>query len=156
MIEYLDGNVAYWHWIVFGIFCMSIEMLAPTMFFLLIGTSAVMVGVIDYVSPMSFSMQVVIWAVLSLGDTVVWFKVLKPIMKGRTQSGMALEQALGQTGMVTRFDITRGRGIMRFTVPLLGQEEWIILSKDKLTPGDTAKIDGLSGNSLLVSKSKEN
>jgi len=156
MIEYLDGHIAYWHWIVFGIVSMSIEMFAPTMFFLLIGTSAIMVGIIAFIMPLGFSTQVTIWAGLSLADTFVWFKVLKPIMKMRTKSGMALEQAVGQTGMVTKFDVARGRGVMRFTVPLLGQEEWTILSQDPISPGETVRVDGLSGNSLLVSKSKEN
>jgi len=44
------------------------------------------------------------------------------------------------------------RGTIRFPAPLLGADEWQILSQDSLSIGDRVSVVDLSGNSLIVKK----
>jgi len=42
--------------------------------------------------------------------------------------------------------------MLRFPAPLLGSDEWLIISQDDLTAGDRVSVIDLSGNSLIVKK----
>ena len=48
MVEWLDANILYWHWIVFGILLAGAEIFAPSFFLLWLGVSGVLVGLIRY------------------------------------------------------------------------------------------------------------
>ena len=44
------------------------------------------------------------------------------------------------------------RGKLRFPAPVLGADEWIIISTDELSVGDRVTVVDVSGNSLIVKK----
>jgi membrane protein implicated in regulation of membrane protease activity len=44
------------------------------------------------------------------------------------------------------------RGTVRFPAPVLGSDEWLIISQDDLDIGDRVSVVDLSGNSLIVIK----
>ena len=44
------------------------------------------------------------------------------------------------------------RGKVRFPAPVLGSDEWLIISQDELVVGDRVSVKDLSGNALIVEK----
>lgn len=152
MIEWLDTNIVYWHWVVFGLLLAALEIFVPSFFMLWLGVSAVIVGLLITVIDISFSTQLLTWIILSILCLLTWFKYVSPLIKTKSLSGMAHERILGKIGIVIEYSEVTKRGKIRFSVPLLGNEEWDILSEDKLSQGDRAVIVEVSGNSVIVKK----
>ncbi len=149
----MDFVILYWHWIVFGIILVLSEIFVATFFVLWFGVAAIVVGLLMLLIPtMPFAAQSVLWAIVSTALTVVWFKWLKPIAPDKTKAGLSREALLGQIGQVIKVPIDGNRGTVRFPAPVLGNDEWVILSNDILHIGDRVTVQELSGNSLIVSK----
>ena len=153
MVEWLDSNVLYWHWVVFGILLAGAEIFAPSFFLLWLGISCVLVGIISYFVPLSFSTEIILWGIFSLSSLVIWFKFVSPtIMKNKTLSGMSKEALIGQEGTVTEFSNSASKGRLRFSAPIVGNDEWGIRSESELTSGDRVIVTDISGNDLIVRK----
>jgi len=152
MIEFLNSHIEYWHWIVFGIILAVSEILVPSFVMLLLGVAAIVVGILVYSIDLLFSTQLIVWLVLSSVNTLAWFKFVMPRIKTKSFSGMAREEVVGAEGMVINFDNEVHKGQVRFTVPLLGQAEWSVISDDRLDAGDNVRVNNISGNSLIVSR----
>ena len=73
-------------------------------------------------------------------------------MKDRTKAGISREAAVGQTGIVTRVPHGDVRGIVRFSMPLLGADEWEFICNDDCSIGDRVEVVDVSGNTLLVNR----
>lgn len=152
MIEWLSNNVEYWHWIVFGLALAATEIFVPSFFLLWLGVSAILVGVISTLVDMSITTEIFLWTVFSILCLIGWFKVISPRMKDKTRSGMAMESLIGQSGLVIEYNPSTYRGRIKFPVPLLGEDEWSIISEAELKQGDRAQVVDVSGNSLVVKK----
>lgn len=150
-MDWLNSHVAYWHWMVLGLLLVASEIFIPSFVMLWFGASAVAVGLILAVVELTFPVQLLIWAVLSAVDLFVWFRFVHPKMKNKSLSGMAREQAVGQEGMVISKGEKFGHGLMRFSVPLLGSEEWFFICNDPIEVGDRLRVEDVSGNKLIVS-----
>ena len=81
-----------------------------------------------------------------------WFEYVRPLSRDNTKEDLSKEALLGQIGQV--LDPPNGEkfGMLRFPAPLLGSDEWLIISQDALTAGDRVSVIDLSGNSLIVTK----
>ncbi|MGH1487136.1 MAG: NfeD family protein [Cellvibrionaceae bacterium] len=153
MIEWLDGNVLYWHWIVFGLLLITLELFAPVFVMLWLGLAAIIIGIIDLVIPLSFSIQLVIWAILSTVFLFLWHKYISPKMTNQTLAGLSREAIIGQIGMVVFYSEEQGRGKLKFPAPIVGNDEWeFIYSGDPLNNGDKVQVADISGNSLIVKR----
>ncbi len=152
MVEWLDANIVYWHWIVFGLVLVLFEIFVPSFFMLWLGISATIVGIIMTMTTIIFSTQLLIWIMLSTLCLVTWFKYISPMIKTKSLSGMALENLLGKVGTVINYNEETQRGLIKFPAPLLGNEEWEVICEEKLVQGDRAVITEISGNSLIVKK----
>ena len=153
-MEWLDTNVAYWHWIVLGFALSALEIFVPSFFMIWLGVSAIAVGVVTWVFPLSFTAEILFWGLLSLTCLITWFRFVSPKMKDVTKSGMGREALLGQIGTVLEFNHGTTRGMLRFPAPLLGEDEWRFISQDKLTSGDKVVVTDTSGNDLIVKPNK--
>ena len=153
-MEWLNTHIEYWHWIVLGLVLAGIEIFAPSFFMLWLGISAILVGLIMSVTEISFTLQVFIWAAASFTCLLAWFKFISPMMKDKSLSGMSKEAILGQEGTVLHHSMETNRGMMRFPAPILGNDEWNIISDDELTGGDRVVVKDVVGNSLSVKKKK--
>ncbi len=151
-MEWLDSNVAYWHWLVLGIFLALLEIFLPSFFMLWLGVSAVLVSGVLYITDISFTQQLLIWIILSAISTTLWFKFISPRMKDKSYSGMAKEAAMGQVGNIISYNPDNAQGEIRFHVPILGASEWHFISDDDLKPGDRGRITDFSGNKLIIKK----
>jgi|TARA_B100000795_G_C22760240_1_gene423279 membrane protein implicated in regulation of membrane protease activity len=149
----MELELQYWHWIVVGFMLILSEIFLGSFFIIWFGVSALSVGVAMLTIPnMSEAAQIIIWAFASLMFALGWFKFVKPLSRDNTKAGLSKEALLGQIGQV--LDPPNGEkfGMLRFPAPLLGSDEWLIISQDDLTVGDRVSVIDLSGNSLIVTR----
>ncbi len=143
----------YWLWIVAGAALMIVEVFIGSFFVFWIGLAAVLVGLILLLVPqLAIAAQVTIWALLSGLLALGWFKYVKPLARDRTKAGLSREALIGQIGQILKPPTGSTRGTIRFPAPILGSDEWQILSEDPLAIGDRAHVVDLSGNALIVRK----
>jgi len=149
----MEFALLYWHWIVLGIVLTLSEIYIGSFFIFWFGVSAIVVGIILLLFPdISIAIQVLIWAILSGAFALAWFKFLKPLSRDKTKAGLSKEALLGQVGQVISPPNGERRGMIRFPAPVLGSDEWMIISNDALEVGDRVSVTELSGNSLIVTK----
>ncbi len=140
-----------WHWIVFGIALMIGEIFLATFFILWFGAAAVLVGVMLYFVPtLSATWQILSWTIVSSILAWGWFRYLKPLSIDKTKAGLSKEAIVGEIGQVLVVPTGDKRGRLRFPAPVLGADEWIIISQDELALGDRVTVVDVSGNSLIV------
>ena len=143
--------LVYWHWIVLGIVLMLAEIFIGSFFIFWFGAAAVVVGLSLTIAPsISAPTQLIFWALLSLVFAVAWFRFLKPLSKDVTKAGLSREALIGEIGQVLAVPNGDKRGMVRFPAPLLGSDEWLIMSQDSLSIGDRVSVKDVSGNSLIV------
>ena len=146
-------EILYWHWIVLGIGLILLESPLPSFTSLWFGAGAVVVGLLLLVVPgISFTLQVLIWTVLSVALTWLWFRYLKPLSIDKTKAGLSRESIVGEIGQVMVVPKAERRGKLRFPAPVLGSDEWLFISQDQLAAGDRVQVVDVSGNSLIVKK----
>lgn len=144
-------ELVYWHWIVLGIVLMLAEIFIGSFFIFWFGAAAVVVGLSLTIAPsISASTQLIFWTLLSLVFAVAWFRFLKPLSKDVTKAGLSREALIGEIGQVLSVPNGDKRGMVRFPAPLLGSDEWLIMSQDTLSIGDRVSVKDVSGNSLIV------
>ncbi|MDO7657829.1 MAG: NfeD family protein [OM182 bacterium] len=144
-------ELVYWHWIVLGIVLMLAEIFIGSFFIFWFGAAAVVVGLSLTIAPsISAPTQLIYWTLLSLVFAVAWFRFLKPLSKDVTKAGLSREALIGEIGQVLSVPNGDKRGMVRFPAPLLGSDEWLIMSQDSLSIGDRVSVKDVSGNSLIV------
>ena len=144
-------ELAYWHWLVFGMMLIMAEIFVPSFTIFWFGLGALAVGVLIWLLPgLSLAAQILGWTLFSVLLTAFWFMVMKPRMVDKTRAGMSREALLGETGQVIRAPDGERRGIVRFTKPLLGSDEWSFICDEPVQIGDRVQIRDVSGNTLVV------
>lgn len=143
-----------WHWFIFGITLIILEMFVPSFFLLWFGVAAVVVAGINFIVPLEFLTAVIIWLIGAIACCVGWFKFVQPHIKNRTKAGFGASTIIGETGMIIQAPSANGAGIIRFNTPKAGASEWMCRSQDglPLMVGERAVIVDILGNELLVSK----
>ncbi|NOQ64186.1 MAG: NfeD family protein [Methyloprofundus sp.] len=152
MLEWLSSEIAYWHWLIFGLLLGIVEMMSFSFVALWFGVSAIIVGLLLLIVPFPLTVQLLIWIFLSIAIIVVWFKWVYPRMKNKDFSKMSRESMIGQIGTVIDYNsVHQGRGTLRFPAPILGSDEWQFICTDAISIGDRVMVREFSGNSLIVS-----
>lgn len=140
-----------WHWLVLGIALMVLEIFLASFVVLWFGVGALAVGACLWLIPeLSFAAQLSIWLVASTAMAVIWFRYFKPRMVDRTRAGVAREALIGEVGQVIKAPQDGRRGVVRFSVPLLGSDEWEFICTEAVAPGERVAIREFSGNTLVV------
>ena len=143
----------YWHWIVFGIALMLSEIFIGSFFIVWFGAAAIVVGLLLLPLPnMSGTAQLILWAISSASFALAWFKLIKPLNIDKTKAGLSKEALLGEVGQVLQVPSGDKRGKVRFPAPVLGSDEWLIISHENVSIGDRVSVVDLSGNALIVKK----
>ncbi len=150
MIEWLDTNILYWHWIVFGLLLITIELLIPVFVVLWLGVAGILVGILSLLLPIGFSIEMVLWVVFSTAFLLLWHKYVSPKITNQTFAGLSKEAMVGQIGMVIRYSEQQGRGTLKFPAPIVGNDEWEFIYSGALQNGDKVQVTDISGNSLIV------
>ncbi|OUS02211.1 hypothetical protein A9Q90_09700 [Gammaproteobacteria bacterium 54_18_T64] len=151
----MDVQMLWWQWILLGMGLMILEMFLPSFIALWFGLGAIVVGLIVWVFPsIDVSWAVFVWVFASGSFVLLWFKVFKPSMVDKTKAGISRDAALGETGQVVKAPHGEGRGVVRFTMPVLGENEWDFICKEGVIEGDKVFIMDFSGNTLIVAKAE--
>lgn len=146
-------ELLYWHWLLLGIGLVIAEIFLTSFTVLWFGLGAIVVGVLLWVIPgLPVAMQLFLWILLSCGFAIYWFKYFKPQMVDKTKAGIAREAAIGESGQVIKVPVEGGRGTIRFTTPILGDDEWEFICEQPVELGDRVFIKEFSGNTLIVVK----
>lgn len=143
----------YWHWLALGLALLMAEMFLASFFVFWFGLGALLVGLLTWLSPdIGLTAQLLAWTVSSGLFTGLWFRFLRPRMADRTRAGDARAAAIGEVGRVLRPPQGERRGVVRFTTPLLGDDEWDFICDQPLAVGDRVVVRDFSGNTLIVEK----
>ncbi len=68
-MEAFFESIDYWHWLVFGLALIIIELFAWSTFFLWMGVSAIMIGIVSKIIPeLSWQTELLLFAALSLAS----------------------------------------------------------------------------------------
>ncbi|WP_326519008.1 NfeD family protein [Acinetobacter sp. CAAS 2-6] len=140
-----------WHWVLLGIVLMLSELVIPAFASLWFGIAALMVAVLFWLFPMmSLSTQLIMWIILSILSTLLWFKFIKPLSIDKTKAGLPREATIGQVGMVIETGLAHEQIKVRFPMPVLGSDEWICRSLTPVQVGDRVRVVDILGNDLVV------
>ena len=149
----MEYEPLYWHWVIFGLLLMLSEIFLVSFFVLWFGAAAIVIGGAVYLFPdISLTWQIFLWTLLSSVLAWGWFKFLKPLSIDKTKAGLSREAIVGETGQVLSPPHDDIKGKLRFPAPILGDDEWQIISPESLSIGDRVRVTDISGNSLIVKK----
>ena len=147
----MEFKLLYWHWLVLGMVLIIAEIFLPSFTIFWFGLGAIIVaGLLLLFSGMTLSWQLFIWAIASCGFTFLWFKYFKPMMTDRTKAGISREAIIGESGQVIKTPEEGKHGVVRFSTPLLGADEWPFICEEQLAVGDRVYVKDISGNTLIV------
>ena len=151
----MELHMEYWHWFALGVILSLSEIFIPSFTVLWFGLGAGAVALILFLFPsISLAMQIVLWLVFSIFFIVLWFKYLRQMMPDKSMSGMSREAITGESGRVITAPAEGKHGVVRFTTPVLGSDEWPFICEDDAAIGDKVYIRDISGNTLIVSKTR--
>lgn len=146
-----------WHWFVLGVVLILSELVLPAFAALWFGIAAIMVGILFWMFPMmGITTQVVTWIILSILCTLLWFKFIKPLSIDKTKAGLSRESTIGQVGMVIQTHLQHEQIIVRFSMPVLGTDEWNCRSLAPVQVGDRVRVVDILGNDLVVKPHSSN
>ncbi|MBF7686821.1 NfeD family protein [Acinetobacter rathckeae] len=141
-----------WHWFVFGIILILLELVITTFALLWFGIAALTVSLFYWLLPnLSTATQVFMWAILASLCTFLWFKYIKPKPKQQLVHTKAQQIMIGQVGMVTQNQVNTQLNI-RFPMPILGSDEWPAVCTDEVLIGDRVQVVEITDQILVVKK----
>ena len=146
----MDVQLLAWHWLVLGILLVIGEIFVPSFTILWFGLGAIVVGLVALAVDLSFSTEVLLWTCSSVAFTVLWFMVFKPRLTSRNTDELAQASAIGEAGQVVKLPTDRTPGKIRFTTPILGEDEWEFTCETSVTLGDRLYIKAINGTVLVV------
>jgi membrane protein implicated in regulation of membrane protease activity len=76
MIEYLGGDIFYWHWIVFGLVLITAELFATLFVMIWLGLASIVVGILQLAIGIDLNVQLTLWVSLSIVFLLFWHKLL--------------------------------------------------------------------------------
>ena len=142
----------WWYWIVLGLALIAFELVIPSFTIIWFGAAAILVGILHFIFPATpLALQIFIWTVLSILCAVAWFRYFKPTTD-RTKSGLSKEAVLGHTGIVIKPSEANGKGVVKFQVPLMGDDEWVCFADESLQIGDRVRVVDVEGHALKVAR----
>ncbi len=138
------SNLGAWNWLILGGILVGLEILAPGVFLIWFGLSALIVGAVALGIAISWQLQFVLFAVLSLTAVVLSRRFFKnndesdkPLLNQRA------EQNVGRTFVLTK-PILHGRGRVQ-----IADSTWAVEGAD-CAEGTMIKVVGVQGTTLLV------
>ncbi len=149
MIETLNEVILWWHWIVFGLVLLLIELLTGTFFVLTLAVGAILVGIISLVILITFNTELTLWIILSLIGITIWFKLLRD--KTIKKSGQS-NYRLDTYGTIKKEIKPNQRGEVVFDIPVLGNTTWVATSDKDIDVGSRVKIVEINGQLIKVER----
>ncbi len=146
MIELLE-QVNFWHWMAFGLALLLVELLDTAGYFLWLGLSGIVVGIILTFIPMSWQLQWVSFAVFSLVTTWLWWRRQLSQDQQSDQQRELNQKHKQLIGLKVRVDTDVLEGGFRLKV---GDTTWSAYTEQKLQASSLVEIVDVRGITLHV------
>lgn len=140
-------SVNYWHWLALGLALLACELLGTAGYLLWLGLSAMVVGALLTVIPMSWQLQWVSFGVFSLVTTWLWWRrQLKSDTAddAQRQLNQKHKQLVGQTFVLDE-DFPVGKGRLK-----VGDSTWSAQSESAIKAGQQVEVTKVSGIILTI------
>ncbi len=141
-------QLQFWHWLVLAVLLTIIEVFAPGTFFVWMGVSAALVGLLLWLMPeLAWELQVLAFALLSVTSVVVWRYVQKrrPIQTEQPLLNRRGEQYVGRV-FTLQEPIVNGHGKIR-----VDDSIWKVQGED-CEAGTKVMVSSAEGVVLLVTR----
>lgn len=149
----MEWKILYWHWLVFGMVLMIAEIFIPSFTIFWFGLGGIVAATVLGLAPeMGLTWQLLVWVFSSSLFAFLWFRLVKPRMIDRTKAGISREAMVGECGLVVKAPESGRRGVLRFSFPILGSDEWSFICAEGVTVGERVRVREISGNDLIVEK----
>lgn len=139
---------AYWFWLAFGGLLLAAELLGTGGYMLWSGISALVVGVIVWLIPITWPWQWIFFAVLTIVVLIAWWYWLKHTKKDRREQRKHInqrgQQLIGRRGVLIEHSES---GFGRMT---LNDSSWRTYSEQPLHAGAQVEIIDVDGATLIV------
>lgn len=146
IMDQLFSHVVYWTWWIIGIFLVILEISAPGTYFLWMGISAGIVGVILYIVPeLAWELQLTIFAVLSVVTVLISRKYLQKNGEDQSTLSQRGKRYIGMT-VVVEEPIENDIGKVRIEDTL-----WRAAGQDA-PKGNKVRIIGIDGATFQVER----
>lgn len=154
VMEWLNTHIEYWHWFVLGAVLIITEVFVPGFVFLWFGISAIVIAILSKYVVISFTMQLLLWAVLSVAAFFVLKKLLAKDEHQKLSTPAAREALISQVGLVISANAGKPQGTLRFPSPVFGTDQWTFECDDDLDVGEKVIVKDICENALIVNKYK--
>ena len=147
----MDSLINHWHWWIFAVILMVLEISMPGVFFVWLGISAILVGFIVLVVPaLMFEWQVLIFSAISTATVVLGRMYVKnhPIESEQPLLNQRMAQYIGRIFTLTE-PIVNGIGKAR-----VDDGTWSVEGQD-CPAGIRVKVIGANGMRLQVEPVKK-
>jgi membrane protein implicated in regulation of membrane protease activity len=141
-----------WIWCAIGLILLAAEMATGTFYVLWFGVAALIMALISWLMPeLNISLQLVLFAVLSVGSLFIWRTYYK---KNETHSriGQSKGEEIGRVGTVIEAISASQNGRIQFAQGLMGSREWTAIANENIAVGTQAVIVSVEGNALRVKR----
>ncbi len=136
-------HYAAFAWLVIGLALSAVETLAPGAFFIWFGAAAAIVGVVEYVLPMAFRMQLLLFGVLVAALVLIGRRVYGSF--GAEPGPLPQSRAHGLVGEEFYVEQAIARGFGRIRV---GDSSWRVTGPD-CPAGARVRVVAVEDGSLL-------
>lgn len=136
----------HWFWLTLGGLLLAAEMLGTSGYLLWSGVAAVLVGVIEWFLPFSWTAQGTLFALLTLICVYLWYRWMRH--RERSQQPNALNQRGSQligTHLTLDAPLVNGIGHVR-----LGDSSWRVQADEDLPAGSQVIVTGIEGITLRI------
>ncbi len=139
-------SITFWHWWILGVALIVLEVFAPGAFFLWMGISAGVVGVIMAIAPdLGWEYQIMLFAIFSVVSIALWkrYQAKNPTESDHPTLNRRGEQYIGRTFTLEE-PIVNGMGKIK-----VDDSIWKISGND-CTAGTKIKVIGIDGTIFKV------
>ncbi|MER2495261.1 NfeD family protein [Vibrio neptunius] len=150
MFELLD-SLNYWHWLAFGLALLAVELLGTAGYFLWLGLSALIIGLLLTMLPMSWQLQWIAFSVFSLMTTWLWWRrqFKKDVSDDLNRDlNQKQKQLIGQTVLIEE-DLAPGKHRIK-----VGDTTWSAQTEHPIPAGALAEITQVDGIILTIQEKK--
>ncbi|MFA1561215.1 NfeD family protein [Aliivibrio fischeri] len=137
----------HWHWLTLGLLLLAGELLGTAGYFLWIGLSAVAVGALYAVIPLSWQMQWISFAVFSLFATWLWWRYQHKKDMSSDAKRMLNQKDKQLIGQTSRLDEDINAGSCRI---VLGDTTWSAKSAVDIEKGTMIRVVSIDGIVLTI------
>jgi inner membrane protein len=147
-MDMLNNLEPHWMWLIIGAVLATAEIIAPGFFLMWMAGAAVLTGLASLILPISMTLQITLFAVLSVAAVCAgrhWFKT-NPIVSDDPKLNDRAARLMGQTVTVVEA-IEGGAGRVK-----VGDSVWSAAGADAAV-GARLKVTGIESGTLLVEAS---